>query len=522
MLHLSVRSLKALSVITAVLSLLVTLFLFYPGFMSTDSFVQLQEARSGVYSGFHPPLMGVIWGWFDAIIPGPFGMLLFHAAMYWLSVFLLIRLLFPLTILTPFLILLVGFFPPLFAVLSTVWKDVSLGTSLFLAFAFLLYGEMKKPNWKWTLLLTQPLLFYALSVRHNAAPAVFSFELWFATILIRDFKLKRYQRVSYSLCIFMAGTLVFFGLSSAVTNYLVHQKLSSQGSMILYHDLIGISVRTGKQYLPEFTFPGDEKYLEPVDLEPVYTPSSIDMAYKDLGGNQGRKLKGVDEGWKFTPMLQAWWKAVHENPLTYLRHRTDLFVANVLNFRHRTIFAFMTAVPENSLGVSSAQPRYQYYLMAIFWRLSQTFLFHGYLYVPLLLFLSFVFWRSSREEKFSAYKKAILFTGLSAWSYLLPYFFVSVDHDFRYIWWSVIATLICVVLFIADHIQKRLHNYSQSKVPSYVYDELDPKRSHLYEPITKGLFYSLFILSFLVVVAPFYLIYRKALQILWRGKEVST
>src|SRR5262245_7124097 len=58
-----------------------------PGHMSVDSVVQLFEGRTGVSESFHPPLMSLLLGVFDAIVPGTgvyvaFNVLLLFASLW--------------------------------------------------------------------------------------------------------------------------------------------------------------------------------------------------------------------------------------------------------------------------------------------------------------------------------------------------------------------------------------------------------------------------------------------------------
>src|SRR4051794_3012093 len=66
-----------------ILGLVVTCVVFYPGYMTDDSITQLRQAREGYYGDWHPPIMAWIWRILDRIIPGPFGMVLFHNLLFW-------------------------------------------------------------------------------------------------------------------------------------------------------------------------------------------------------------------------------------------------------------------------------------------------------------------------------------------------------------------------------------------------------------------------------------------------------
>src|SRR5437588_4674599 len=68
-------------------------FLLYafPGYMSSDSVVQLVEARSGVRTDLHPPLMAFEWGLLDAIVAGPVLMLCLQGLLGLVGLYTLLR-----------------------------------------------------------------------------------------------------------------------------------------------------------------------------------------------------------------------------------------------------------------------------------------------------------------------------------------------------------------------------------------------------------------------------------------------
>jgi hypothetical protein len=60
--------------ICVLVGIIVTVAIFYPGYLSPDSLVQLSQGRSGVFNDWHPPVMSWLWGIFDRMIPGPLAM----------------------------------------------------------------------------------------------------------------------------------------------------------------------------------------------------------------------------------------------------------------------------------------------------------------------------------------------------------------------------------------------------------------------------------------------------------------
>jgi len=112
-----------------------SLILNYPGFMNDDSVRQVLEARSGVYSNWHPPIMAFTWHLIEKIVPGPFGMLVFQTALIWSGTFLVSVYWFKnsnpsVLAFSPCLLI---FFPPIFGITGALWKDVFMLGFLILA-----------------------------------------------------------------------------------------------------------------------------------------------------------------------------------------------------------------------------------------------------------------------------------------------------------------------------------------------------------------------------------------------------
>ena len=67
----------------AVLGIAWAVFLVYafPGVMTQDSFDHLREARAGIYSDAHPPIINLVWKVSEQLVAGPFGMLIFQSVL---------------------------------------------------------------------------------------------------------------------------------------------------------------------------------------------------------------------------------------------------------------------------------------------------------------------------------------------------------------------------------------------------------------------------------------------------------
>src|SRR5262252_2252046 len=71
--------------LATLLGILITLVIFYPGIISIDASLQLQQARTGIYTDWYPPVMGWLWSFLDFVIPGPGGLFLFHVLSFWVG-----------------------------------------------------------------------------------------------------------------------------------------------------------------------------------------------------------------------------------------------------------------------------------------------------------------------------------------------------------------------------------------------------------------------------------------------------
>src|SRR5664279_3134968 len=99
----------------ALLCAVFTVTVYYPGYMSPDSVVQLGQARNGVDNNVYPPLMDYIWSVTDRILPGPAGMLVLHNAVFWFALALLAYVVVSRSFWQIAFVLVAGFWPPTYA-----------------------------------------------------------------------------------------------------------------------------------------------------------------------------------------------------------------------------------------------------------------------------------------------------------------------------------------------------------------------------------------------------------------------
>lgn len=135
---------------------------FYPGFMSPDSLVQYEIAKTLDFNDWHPPVMSWLWSILNVFFEGPQGLLFFHLALLWgglYSWYINCR-----ESRFAWLFIVIGFLPWVVNFEGVLWKDVGMAFSLLLAIGLL--GGKKLTSTK--ISIAAVLLIYAFLVRANA------------------------------------------------------------------------------------------------------------------------------------------------------------------------------------------------------------------------------------------------------------------------------------------------------------------------------------------------------------------
>ena len=368
-------------VIAAAIGLVFTLVCFWPGYMSEDSISQLAQARSGDYDPWHPPVMSWTWRMTDRVLPGPAGMLVLHAVLLWSGLALVVAG----TIVRPAraaaALIALGFFPPVLALVGTVWKDVALGVALVLAFGLLLAAE--EPRSRVAVVASLPLLFYAAAVRYNGAAAMLPLSLWAGTIVVPR----------------RAGLAVGAGLFAAllalavVTNAWLSGGRTPRSFRVLFvGDIVATALDSGEKIPPPA--PPDE-------------PMSAIVA--------------------------RWRRAILTHPAAYLWHRM-LETKRLLGIGTSAVcYPFQERSVQPNPFVADAPPgALNRTVMAALEAVKNGPLFRVWVYLALCAVWAVVGRR----------RVAALALAASGMLYLVPYYVIAPDCDFRYAWWTVLAALL--------------------------------------------------------------------------------
>lgn len=143
----------------------------WPGMLSWDSQYQLDQARSGAFTDWHPPIMAALWGVLDHIVRGPALMLVLQTELFACGLFVLLR-----RRTTPrraaIATLVIVALPPVLTAMAVIWKD-NLMIGALVAGTAMLTSPRKRVRWG-----SLAMFAFAAAVRVNGFSAVIPLVGW--------------------------------------------------------------------------------------------------------------------------------------------------------------------------------------------------------------------------------------------------------------------------------------------------------------------------------------------------------
>ncbi|MBV8757915.1 MAG: hypothetical protein JO257_11585 [Deltaproteobacteria bacterium] len=404
----------------------------FPGYMSTDSVAQLIEARSGLFSDGHPPLMAAEWWVLDKIVPGPLPMLVLQLVVFEAGLYTLLRraLLPKPAAWTTIAILL---FPPVLTPLGVIWKDSQMAAFLVAGTAALLSPRLR------VRLGGLGLLMAACAVRHNGVAAVLPL-----IAILFEWKpgmrpLKRLGIVAATIAVTGAAA---FGVTRILTTS--HVKLTPVFS----------DVACTLAFSRDMT---DAEALTHLHSSPLASPHDIQSHARRLCELQGawRMTQGDDVFFTYpandadwAALSTAWKDLVLGDPLAYLAYHCHDF-GRILEVHdddvRAPVYNIFLEDPHQMPGTlhdasySGIQERIG---NVLYWAADNTPLFRPYLYAAIAVLLLLLCCRDRVTF-------ALLASGLL---YELSFFPVPAEPDYRYSHWMITTTVISAVLLF---IQRR-------------------------------------------------------------------
>ncbi len=422
-----------------------TILAYFPGCVSHDTLQQYEQAITGNYSDWHPPIMAFLWRSLMFLWPNPGVLLIFHNVCYW-SLWCFLSLSFGTKGRAKLGVFLLGLLPPLWSQLHVLWKDTELSIALFGCFLLVTWIKLNRDLFsKWIMwgtgFLALAFFCYSTWVRANAVLALFpvAFFVFFE-------KGKRYSIVkAFFGSLFL--TLLVYQMGSIVNYDWLKAKKNHISQLIQIHDIAGVYYRTGNaELLPNYWFRLDPG-TTPQAIHDHYNPQSVDtLAWSGF-------VPITDDPVCLGELKGDWIKSIRFSPGAYLRHRWSCFELILGLGRNGPLNPFHFSIDPNSMGLrEEGDPQIGSILSGYFSCLTGTWLFAGWFY--LLMALGIALLTVLKLHLMNLFAQASFFSAVSALIYQCGYFFYGIGCDFRYLYSSIQMTFFsCVMLYLAfkDH-----------------------------------------------------------------------
>ncbi|HXH55365.1 MAG TPA: hypothetical protein VNK03_06465 [Gammaproteobacteria bacterium] len=341
-----------------------------------------------------------------------------------------------------FAIALMPFIPNIAAYSGAIWKDVSF------AYSFLLVGMLLTKSNIISQKLTFPkiililfLLIYGVGVKYQAQFVLPVMSFWLG-LTLTDSKLN-----VKSILIGVA-TMSFVFLSVFLFNKSLVSVERKQHSwqMVKLYDLAGISVRAGKNLLPEFVTSQDGFSMDSV--KKLYSPERVDELLKDW--YPGAPLSLAQNEKERNLLWSTWASAVAHHPVAYLSHRFSLWFNMISKspIKSLTQLASVDSIPEGTKFLLKHAGNALFELI----RVLSRFVFM----LPFLFF--YLFWGIHLYKKTSPYGVPLFMMNLAGLSLLLALFVFSMAADLRYIYLSTCFLFFSHPIAVLALLNKRKQN----------------------------------------------------------------
>lgn len=411
------------------------IYFYFPGLMTPDPESQLLQARNFKFGDWHPIIMALIWRPLDMVAPGPIGMLLLFVAMYWSAFYLLARQLAERSVAQAVAISILPFMPFLINFVGTIWKDVLVFCCFVLAIALIGVKPTKRPV---SIKLLAIILIWVGSLgRHNAALAAVPL----LCLLLWSIPPTNFARLigRLSVCMVLIAALVLG------TNFILDKLLQPEhthlSSALFLFDIAGISHRIGTNLIPTFWTPEQNAQI----LQVCYEPKWWDRIWISCMF----VLDRLRETGEWSKLFTTWRSAVAAYPLEYLDHRLAHLSTHFRIDNPELLFVYppsptsvaygfrpaVTKIAADLILGAASIPGMRAFFTVGFWLVLSTC-------VVFIAGISYFVRRAGNYHPFLIALSAFLYTG--------PLVLIGLSSDFRYVYYTIGATCIALVLLCSN------------------------------------------------------------------------
>lgn len=416
------------SALVAMSMLALLAIVFYPGYMSPDSISHLEQATGVAHlTDWHPPVITRLWGLLIGVTGHISSMLIFQLVLLVTAMFVLSILVHKHTrnrtwAFSTYMILLL---PNIVNIAGVIWKDVQMSFSLTLAVMLIWFIISSKKTLGRTVKygivgLTLLLILYAGMLRYNALFAV----LPILFVLPRLFT-KRFPVWSGLVCA-IGGLLVTIGATVVINQ---PSEKTYPITAVQLDDIVHVANFDGEYH-------GRWDMYKKIRDNCRNTTKDIMNSYiVCTTAAQREVLKNEHQG-----VFSDWLSTIIKHPIKYASYRLATFSIFIFPQPER-MYIFQPGIEQNQVGAAVKNEYAISGLVAYVKGGAQAnipLIFQPWLYLAVL---AFIYYKSGRirEQVQRRFTRAVALSGLI---YIVAYFPMAVAVDYRYIYWSVFATIL--------------------------------------------------------------------------------
>ncbi|WP_426753017.1 hypothetical protein [Myxococcus sp. Y35] len=398
---------------------------FQPGLMSSDTIDQYTQGLTGIYNDVHPPLGSWILGISGRLAGSPWPVFTGQLLGLGIAMSHLVKSPNPargqwgLVLMAAFLLT-----PTVWALAVVLWKDVMMATALLGAVAAL---KARRP------LLALSLILASVALRHNAIIA--AVPLAIPTVAQLAPPSWRWNLKAPALAV----TIGALFLAPALPNRLLNAHRDWAAGQLFLFDLAGIYT-AHPELLPRSLLADKTSAKE---LAISYRPTHV---WPLIGGEEGaRPIPFYTLALQRQEFVKEWFRVVRAHPAAWMKHRVASFRHLMGAFAGPIPFLIHQDIDANPFQLRTAKEGLmnQWARAVEVWA-GRTIFFRGWAWVLVLSVLAIIALRRIRRTPLACC------TALSGLGYALTYLLIGIGNDFRFIYWSVIATFATLALFVTE------------------------------------------------------------------------
>ncbi len=401
----------------------------FPGYIAYDSLDQLRQARAGVMTDWHPPIMSALWGVLDRIVSGALLMLLLQCGLFVGGLYALLR-----HKLAParavVLTLVIFAMPPVLTMMAVILKDCLMAGALLVGCA----GLTSKRRWAQYAALGMFLL--AAGLRHNAisvvVPLVALLSPWPAS---KGPWIRGLVGGVIGLALMGSAMLVNKSLTDVHSHPFqgMLAPMDIVNTLALAPDLSDDEVRAlapGVAFARPSGLQAHAREVFDIYALPQNHANGETRVYDDPKTDEGRDA-----------VSHAWWSLVTTYPGAYLASRFMIMreVIGLTDAKYTPVYEVRNEAAMLKVNGEPAVERnvVQRWLARKMIKLGRSsLLFRPYVYILLSIGLLVLM----RRDRLTV---ALLISGLT---YLALDVVAIPGPDIRYLWWMMVVTLIAVAV----------------------------------------------------------------------------